>query len=109
MGREVGCDHATMCRELRAAYTQNRPRWAWNQNWEVNIIEGEEVFKLQYKAGTRTDGHMAVNKIRLEIKRLLATRKVGFQNNFPMGVGGFRKSKNGEIELKEIYMRQLLW
>ena len=34
-----------------------------------------------------------MNKIRLKIKRLLATRWVGFQNSFPMGAGGFRKSE----------------
>lgn len=36
---------------------------------------------------------MAMNKIRLEIKRLLAMSGVGFQNSFPMGVGGFRRSQ----------------
>lgn len=36
---------------------------------------------------------MAMNKIRLEIKRLLATRGVGFQNSFSMGVEGFRRSQ----------------
>ena len=50
-----------------------------------------------------------MNKIRLEIKRLLATRGVGFQNSFPNGSRGVQKKSNKcEIKLKKIYMTQLL-
>lgn len=52
---------------------------------------------------------MAMNKIRVEIKRLLAMRGVGFQNSFPMGVEGFRRSQTSvRSSLKEIYMTKLL-
>lgn len=39
---------------------------------------------------------MATNKIRLEVKRLLATRGVGFQNSFPNG------SRGGSEEVRQV-------